>query len=138
MEMNIPNVEKEIQNLLKRPLTMDSLKQFVLLSEAMEYLGHVHREFTEEDAKAWYAHMDPPGKWSLEQTSAVMRTKGYHHDPCEFWVVMNAMYSDYGTVMARNNMDRPDVYADLAHHFIADSDAVEDKVGRYWRDIVKR
>ena len=98
----------------------------------------MHREFTEEDAQEWVEHMDPPAKWTREQTTATMRAHGYRHDPCEFWAVMNAMYSDYSPVMAKLNADRPDVYAELAHHFIDDPDAEEDKVGRYWRDIVKR
>ena len=49
---------------------------------------------------------------------------------------MNMLVSDYGKTMAKYSADRPEIWADLAHDFIADKDAVEDKVGRYWRDTV--
>lgn len=136
--ITLANIEKEIEHVLKnKPMSCDSLERFVLLCQAMQYMGHVHHEFTEEDAKEWAKHMNPPARWTMDQTTAVMQQNGYNHRPCEFWVVMNMLFSDYGKTLIRNNMDKPEIWASMAHDFIDDGDAVKDKVGRYWRDIVK-
>ena len=136
--ITIHNIEHEMKEILENGwMCRDDIKQLVLLGQAMEFMQHTDREFTEADAKEWVAHMNPPARWSMEQTTAVMRQRGYNHKPCVFWAVMNAMYSDYGQTLAKYGVDRPEVWADLAHDFIEDRDAVEDKVGRYWRDIVK-
>ena len=137
-KITLANIEKEISNIIEnKPMTCDNLERFVLLSKAMKYMKHVHRHFTEEDAKEWASHMDPPARWTMEQTTSVMQQRGYDHKPCEFYVVMNMLVSDYGKTMAKYSADRPEIWADLAHDFITDKDAVEDKVGRYWRDIVQ-
>ena len=138
-KISIPAIEEEMHELLEKGwMCRDDLKMLVLLGDAMQYLAHTDREFTETDAKEWVAHMDPPARWSMEQTTAVMRQRGYDHKPCVFWAAMNAMASDYGKTMAKYGADKPEVWADLADDFIEDADAVGGKVGRYWRDIVKR
>ena len=103
----------------------------------MKYMGRIHHEFTEEDAKEWAKHMDPPARWTMDQTTSVMASKGYSHRPCEFWVVMNMLYSDYGKMLAKYGADKPEVYADMADAFLTDPDAAPHKVGRYYRDIVE-
>ena len=136
--ITIENIEKEIQHILEhKPMTCDNLERFVLLCRAMKYLGRIHHEFTEEDAKEWAAHMDPPPRWTMEQTSAVMAQNGYYHKPCEFWMAMNMLFSDYGKTLIKNNMDKPEIWAAMAHDFLDDPDAQPDKIARYWRDIVK-
>ena len=119
------------------PLTCANAEKFNIMCKAMENLGFMGREFTEEDAKAWVASMNPPAKWTMEQTTDVMNKQGYYHRPCEFWAVMNALYSDYGKTMAKFGADKPEVWAALAHDWLEDADAEEDKAGRYWRDVVK-
>ena len=120
--ITIPNIEKEINELLKTGwMCRDDLKKLVLLGEAMEMMGHVHREFSEADAREWVSHMDPPGRWTMEQTTAVM----------------NMMWSDYGAVVKRHGVDKAEFWAELSHAFISDPDAEDMKVGRYWRDIVR-
>ena len=119
------------------PLTCANAEKFNIMCKAMENLGFMGREFTEEDAKAWVASMNPPAKWTMEQTTDVMNKQGYYLRPCQFWAVMNALYSDYGKTMAKFGADKPEVWAALAHDWLDDSDAEEDKAGRYWRDIVK-
>lgn len=136
--ITLENIEKEINWILDHgSMNCDNLEKFVLLCKAMKYMGKVHREFTEADAKEWAKHMNPPARWTMEQTTAVMHQNGYYHKPCEFWVVMNMLFSDYGKTMIKNGMDKPEIWAAMAHDFIDDADAEEDKVGRYWRDIVK-
>lgn len=131
-------IEKEITSLLEHaPFNYGNLERFNILCKAMRNLSRVHHEFTEADAEEWIKHMNPPARWTKDQTTAVMRQRGYDHDPCEFYVVINAMYSDYGKTAAKYSVDKPEFWADLAHDFLCDADAEDDKVGRYFRDIVK-
>ena len=130
-------IEKEIHNLLEHgAFSYGNLDKFNILCTAMQNLGRIHYKFTEEDARAWVKSLNPPARWSMEQTTVVMSQNGYHHKPYEFWAVMNAMFSDYGKTMTKNNLDKPEVWAAMANDFLEDADAVPDKVGRYWRDIV--
>ena len=131
-------IEKELTVMLEKgSLTPGNVRWINDLSLLMQNLKKMHHEFTEEDAKEWAKHMNPPARWTMDQTTAVMHQNGYNHNPCEFWVVMNMLFSDYGKTMIKNNMDKPEVWAALANDFLDDGDAVKDKVGRYWRDIVK-
>lgn len=132
------NIEKEIAELLDHaPMSCANLEKFVLLCRAMKYMDKLHREFTEDDAREWASHMNPPARWTMDQTAAVMHQRGYNHRPCEFYAVMNALASDYGKTLTKYGVDRPDVWADLANDWLTDADAEEGKAGRYWRDIVK-
>lgn len=131
-------IEKELTVMLEKgSLTPGNVRWINDLSLLMQNLKKMHHEFTEEDAREWAKNMNPPARWTMEQTTAVMQQNGYNHNPCEFWVVMNMLFSDYGKTMIKNNMDKPEVWAALANDFLDDGDAVKDKVGRYWRDIVK-
>ena len=137
-QITLANIEKEISHIIEhKPMTRENLEAFVLLSRAMKYMKHVHRQFTEEDAKEWVSHMNPPARWTMEQTTAVMHQRGYDHKPCEFYAVMNMLASDYGKTMAKYNADRPEIWADLAYDWIDDKDVPDNKVGKYWRDIVE-
>lgn len=132
-------IEQEITCLLEKgSFCHSNIEWFNELCMAMHNLSKIHRKFTKEDAIEWAKHMDPPARWTMEQTTSVMKQRGLEHDPCEFYVVMNMLVSDYGKTMAKYNMDKPEVWADLAHDFIDDPDAVSGKTGKYWRDIVDR
>lgn len=131
-------IEQELSMLLEKgSFSPGNIRWFNDLCEAMRNLSKVHHEFTEEDAKDWAKHMIPPARWTMEQTTAVMNQCGYHHKPSEFWVVMNSLFSDYGKTLVKHGVDKPEIWASLAHDFLDDGDAVDDKVARYWRDIVK-
>ena len=85
-------VEREINELMENgEMCMEHLEQFNALCEAMGYLTKMHREFTEDDARAWVAALDPPARWTKDQTTDVMNKLGYHHKPCEFWAAMNML-----------------------------------------------
>lgn len=131
-------IEQELTALLEKgSFCHGNIQWFNELCIAMQNLSKMHREFTEDDAKEWAKHMNPPPRWTMEQTTSVMTQRGYSYKPCEFWVVMNMLFSDYGKTMIKYNADKPEVWADLAHDFIEDTDTVSGKVGKYWRDIVK-
>lgn len=131
-------IEKEITELLEKgSFCHSNIQWFNELCEAMQNFSKMHWNFTEEDAKAWVSAMNPPAKWTMEQTTEVMNKQGFYHKPCEFWAVMNALYSDYGKTMAKFGADKPEVWAALAHDWLDDMDVEPGKAGRYFRDIVK-
>ena len=132
------NIENEITKMLEySPMTCDNLERYVLLCKAMKYIDHTDREFTEADAREWVSHMNPPARWTMEQTTAVIKQYGYNYKPCVFYAVMNMLWSDYGKTVVKHGMDNLDFWVEMAHDFIDDYDAVDMKVGKYWRDIVK-
>jgi hypothetical protein len=131
-------IEKELKELLEKgTFSPGNIRWMNDLCEAMQNLAKMRHEFTEEDAREWAKSMNPPPRWTMDQTTQVMNQQGYYHKPWEFWIVMNMLFSDYGRTAAKYGMDKPEVWAAMAHDFIDDGDAVKDKVGRYWRDIVK-
>lgn len=128
------NIEEFLEN---RPLTFENVAKFNALCEAKRNLCHMGGSFTEKDAEEWVQHMDPPARWTMEQTTATMHKGGYTDNPAEFYAVMNALFSDYGKTVAKHGLDKPDFWADLTHDFLNDQDAVSGKVERYWQDIVE-
>ena len=136
-EFTQANIEKWLQDFVKTaPLNCCNAEKFNIMSFAMKNMAHMDHVFTEEDAKEWVHHMNPPARWTIEQTTAVMNQQGYHYKPCEFWAVMNSLASDYGATFAKYGIDRADMWADIAHDWLSDKDAVHGKAGRYFRDIV--
>lgn len=75
--------------------------------------------------------------WTKEQTTQVMKQKGIDCDPVEFWVAMNAMYSDYFNVAKKMNVNNVDFYTHMAKAFIDDKDAGEGKLMRYYESVVE-
>lgn len=75
--------------------------------------------------------------WTKEQTTQVMKQKGIDCDPVEFWVAMNAMYSDYFNVAKKMNVNNVDFYVNMAKAFIDDKDAGEGKLMRYYEAVVE-
>jgi len=76
--------------------------------------------------------------WTLDQTKQVMAQKGVQCDPLSFYVVLNAMYSDYCKVFKKHGVgDNLGFYVDMAKAFIDDKDAGEGKVVSYFENIVK-
>lgn len=138
MEFTLANIEKYIQQLAEQPLTVANAEKLNILCKAMRNMEHIYREFTQHDADEWVAHMKPGAKWTMDETTAVMHKMGYHHKACEFFAVMNAMYSDYGHTARKHKVDYPEFWAEMAHDWLDDEDAVEDKAGKYWRDIVRK
>lgn len=75
-------------------------------------------------------------KYSMAQTMELAQRLGVKFDKFseeEFWVAMNAVYSDYYCVLG----DNPEMYAKLAKAFLCDSDAVRDKLSAYYYAIVE-
>ena len=93
-------------------------------------------------AEQWARNMEKEDgskgpKWSKEQVKPYMAQVGYHGPEYKFWVIMNAMYSDYCKVAKKYGHDRPEYYADLAKAWLEDKDANPEKAGLYYKYIVK-
>lgn len=46
--------------------------------------------------------------------------------------------SDYGKTIAKYGMDKPDVWAELAHDWLDDKDSADGKTEIYYREIVDK
>lgn len=75
--------------------------------------------------------------WTKEQVKPYMQNVGYQGDEIEFWIIMNAMYSDYCKVAKKYGVDRPEYYAEIAKAWLDDKDAVPDKAAAYYECVVK-
>lgn len=134
----IQDIEEALEKVKAKKPTLQTLSMYVMLNQAKDYMQKESNEkFSEEDAEKWVKHMAPSARWTKDQTTTAMQQRGYRDDPAEFYAVMNAMASDYGKTMAKYGADKPEVYADLAHEWLNDADAKEDKAAAYFRNIVK-
>lgn len=117
-------------------------------SEGQKYHGNIvpmrsgDKKLTREMAQEWMGGIENEDgskgpKWGMDETKRIMKQKGIEVDPMTFWVVMNALYSDYCNVFKKHNVSTIDLYADLACAWIMDKDAVKDKAGAYYMDVVK-
>lgn len=100
---------------------------------------HKHAEggLDYEKAKKWVEKMGE--HFPFEKAKAIMqRVDAMECNPIEFWAVMNSLYSDYGKVLEKFNMDSPEVYGALTKAWLEDEDAVENKVIEYLECIVKK
>lgn len=65
--------------------------------------------------------------WNYNQTSSVMKSRGYDFCEGDWYVCLNMMWSDY-----YKNGRSDDVYIELAADFLDDPDAPDGKMKKYW------
>lgn len=104
--------------------------------------GKKHDKFTREDADEWTEKMKnadgSTGRhWTFEQTEQVRKQHGYDCDPNEFYAALNMIYSDYYKIGKDFNLNSVDFYAAMAHAFLDDEDAGENKLAKYYECIVE-
>lgn len=67
------------------------------------------------------------GHWDYDTTTSVLKSKGYDFNPCDWYYVLNMVYSDYF------EKDQPDdYYFKLAYGFLKDKDAPVGKAKKYF------
>jgi hypothetical protein len=76
--------------------------------------------------------------FTMELTERIRKNKNLECDPLEFWVAMNAMWSDGVETAKKYGIDRPEYWADRAKEFLCDADAEPGKLEKYYRYIVKK
>lgn len=98
---------------------------------------------TETDAKEWCAKMQNADgstgpHWPQEQTEIVKTQRGIQWDSKEFYIAMNMIYSDYSEVFKTYGVrDKIYLYADMAYAFLADKDAVKNKLAAYYEYVMR-
>ena len=76
--------------------------------------------------------------WTIEEAKKIMEQKKLRCDPYEFAAILNAMYSDYCSVMRKHDVESDDLYADLAAEWLIDDDAMPNKAMLYYECIVEK
>lgn len=89
-------------------------------------------DFTKETAEYAVSKMKNEdgtegGHWDYDTTTSVLKSKGYDFNPCDWYYVLNMVYSDYFS------KDQPDeYYFKLAYDFLKDKDAPVGKAKKYF------
>lgn len=91
----------------------------------------------EHTARMWVSEMDGGEKWKPEQIEQLRQTMCPECAKWEFYVAINAMYSDYCETAKKMGIDKPEFYAYLAKDFLKDKDAKPHKLRRYMETIAK-
>lgn len=66
--------------------------------------------------------------WSRETTDKVLESKGYNFNHCDWYYVLNMMYSDY-----YKSGRSDETYIELACDFLSDKYAPHDKAKKYYK-----
>lgn len=111
----------------------------------MEMGGHAWQDdsLSIEEAREWVESMSAKGKkggekWSLDETTNILRQRGYRHEPAEWYAIMHAVYYDFCSVAEKYGLAKNDeFYADLAHAWLDDEDAVDNKAAVYYDCIAE-
>lgn len=89
--------------------------------------------FTKETAK--YAVSEMKNKdgttgehWDYNTTTHVLESKKYNFKPCDWYYVLNMIYSDY-----YKSGRSDETYIEMAFDFLEDKDSVENKAKRYYK-----
>lgn len=91
----------------------------------------------EHKARKWVEKMSGGEHYNLEQTEQYRQAHCPDCNKWEFYVAMNAIYSDYHKTAQKFGMDKPEFYAHLTKDFLVDDDAKPDKLSRYMHYIAR-
>ena len=144
--ITLEKIEHEITQTMEEPMSLHSIEKLNALYKAKRNLnGHEANigRLSRDEAHEWVQHMEHEDgtkgeHWTCEQTTQVMRNKGYEFEPAEWYAVMNAMHADYFKVAKMFGVDNIDFYAAIAKAWLCDEDAVEDKARQYFEHVAKR
>ena len=120
-------------------MSLDTMKEsnpdFYEHLESLLYESVYGKVISEEMAEKWVSSMNPYHlHWTKEQTDSVMKQYAPSLKSLDWFVVLNMMYNDYRDELGT---DEVDTYAKLAKGWLMDSDAKEDKLYCYYKNIVK-
>ena len=152
--IDIESLCHEIDELLECPMTWCNIERLDLLlstrhrleeyQEKNEEAHEDHHKLDEHTAKKWVDSMRHTADsgvgphWTIEQTSQVLQQRGWPFDRDEFFAIMNAVWCDYGKTAQKYGVDKPDFWADLAHDWLSDSDAAQNKAQIYYSKIARK
>ena len=112
-------------------------------AEMLDMLLRLKKEwpFTDEEnwAGEWVEKMNPKARWTWQEIRDTQKACGDKSDTTLMWAAMNATWSDMGGVLEELGITHPVQVLKLARAFwLEDKDAVEEKMKRYYEEIVKR
>lgn len=145
MKTYIEKLYGELHELSTHPVCRGSVEEAMEIAELICILEKFERkcDFTEADAHEWTARMvnmdDTTGQhWPMEQTTAVMRSRGLNYDPAVWYAAMNMIYSDYFKTAKKHGVNTVEFYADMTDAFLDDKDAgtPEEKLSAYYHFVV--
>lgn len=99
--------------------------------------GMNYQPVDEHTARMWVNGMDGGEHFKMEQCEQQRMAICPDCEKWEFYVAMNAMYSDYHETAKKLGIDRLDYYAHMAKDFLKDRDAKPHKLRRYMETIAK-
>jgi hypothetical protein len=106
----------------------EKVKDFILAVDLL-----LNPYFTKETARYVVSKMkNKDGSvgehWDRDTTDKVLYSKGYDFNPCDWYVALNMIYSDY-----YKSGRSDDTYIELAYDFLADEDAPAHKMKKYYK-----
>lgn len=121
-----------IEEMMEAPLSVKS-------AETLASLMYLKCHWPDENwAEHWVEKMQPKARWSWQEVKDAQKAVGDRHNTTLMWAAMNATWSDMGAVLEEMNISHPVQVLKLARAFwLEDEDAVEEKMKRYYEEIVK-
>lgn len=98
-------------------------------------MSHGRKQLDQKTAKEWVQEMGEC--FTMEETMEALKKRKCKCEPLEFWVIVNAMKSDYPKLAAKYGVDHMDFYADMAVEWLEDRDAKPGKAMNYYNYVVK-
>lgn len=95
------------------------------------------RPVDEHTARKWVKKMDGGEHFKAEQIEPFRASICPECGKWDFFVAVNAMYSDYCETAKKIGKDTPEFYAHLARDFLMDTDAKPGKLRRYMTHIAE-
>lgn len=108
------------------------------------------KKLTMDEAEEWVDAMENEsdeyptgGRWDVDEVAEIAEEYGIKPEETnpkfiEFYAVMNMMFSDYGEIIEKFDLDEEDFCACMAMAWIKDRDAERGKTKRYYDCIVKK
>lgn len=121
-----------IKEMMEAPLSAKS-------AEALASLMYLKCHWPDENwAEHWVEKMQPKARWSWQEVKDAQKAVGDKHNTTLMWAAINATWSDMGKVLEELGITQPGPVLKLARAFwLEDEDAVEEKMKRYYEEIVK-
>lgn len=105
--------------------------------DSMRYNNNEDESVDEHKARKWVEKMSSGEHFKPDQAEQHRQNYCPNCDKWEYYVALNAMYSDHQKTAQKFGMDKPEFYAYLAKDFLMDEDAKPGKLAKYMREIPK-
>lgn len=130
--MTREEISEAIKEMMEAPLSAKS-------AEALASLMYLKCHWPDENwAEHWVEKMQPKARWSRKEVEDAQKAAGDRHDTTLMWAAINATWSDMGKVLEELGITQPGPVLKLARAFwLEDEDAAEEKMKRYYEEIVK-